>query len=954
MDDVPDIAVDGNGDVYVTGETWSSDFPSTAGVYDGSYNGYDGYVAVLNPELSTLRHSTFLGGTDRDACAAIALDNAGSVYVTGNTYSDDFPVTPGCLDGSYEGDEGYWTDAFVTVLDSKLATVPYSTYLGGDGPDYGYDLVLDGVDNLYVAGNTGSEDFPVTSGAYDSVANYTDGFLTVLAPSRSAIAYSSFLGGRGNDYPWAIALGNGSGVYITGSTSSDDFPTSSGSYDGYIDDSTDAFVSRLSPETELCPDEVAPTSLTLSLEEWTYPGRSLQAGVWVRSEATEAVTYTVRVSLSQAGETPITREAVTTASQGNTPCLPFDFGVQQTGNYSVLAEALLNESVIASQPGHTQVPSSTDAAQALTAGAELTRAAQWELNEGQESVVWAYGESVPGLVSEAIGFVTGRLLKLISPVGEAALVPNHEISEASEAITGKVLAVEQLIEAGTRPSVERLAHQVTDVHLGFDRLRVDEERHQYDNFVMSHGVSWSSEHAQLVSEHWDIIRSRVEEERSIGPAAPASLFLPLSLKGRETILLIYKGVGAIVSTLLILACVALLIWAIVGSGGGALPGVIINLARLKPILGGLKSISAILLVLLAVEMDLQLDNTVAQAIRDRHQQALHQLQGLLQEPAQTNWSYSRQYGSIMDSVVTLSGPPFAQSNAADERSLTKLYAADGRLLDLEINSTSADANPGIPPVDLPHGAYRRVSSIPVQGDLGRGARVESFQVEGPQVELDLSLVTSQLEVSETLQSKLWVTNTDSITGTGPLGLVVEASDGENGEAWLVELEPEESQTFDVSFVPPSPGSYVLRARLFGPQASVLALREMGYVVGSGSAMAVEASCADSWQPGETVTGHVTVTNWGNEPAAGVVKVVTWDQEAGQPVYTTTLPLDLGSGDSEQHVFTLLSDAQPGRYSVNLQLNGESYLAFPFLVSAENTLLVVAEADPRYAVTGHSI
>ena len=132
------IAVDGAGSAYVTGDTSSTDFPTTPGAFDTSYNGGDGdaFVAKLNPAGSGLAYATFLGGSGEDAGYAIAVDGAGSAYVTGDTDSSNFPTTPGAFDTSYNG--GTWErsslscpDAFVAKLNPAGSALAYATFLGG-------------------------------------------------------------------------------------------------------------------------------------------------------------------------------------------------------------------------------------------------------------------------------------------------------------------------------------------------------------------------------------------------------------------------------------------------------------------------------------------------------------------------------------------------------------------------------------------------------------------------------------------------------------------------------------------------------------------------------------------------------------------------------------------------------------------------------------------------------
>lgn len=245
------IAIDSEGNIYVTGGTGSSSFPTTSGAYDTNHNDGDAdvFVSVLDPTLRTLRYSTFLGGSGGDDAAgvsegsdAIALDNTGNVYIMGDTNSDDFPTTP----GAYDVIRDDW-DVFVSVLDPTLSSLRYSTFLGGSDYDWGDALALDVEGNVYVTGETGSDDFPITAGAYDETYEDDDIFVSVLDPTLSTLSYSTFLGGGDSDWGRAIALDGMGNVYVTGSTESEGFPTTPGAYDTSHSGSDDVFVSVLNP-----------------------------------------------------------------------------------------------------------------------------------------------------------------------------------------------------------------------------------------------------------------------------------------------------------------------------------------------------------------------------------------------------------------------------------------------------------------------------------------------------------------------------------------------------------------------------------------------------------------------------------------------------------------------------------------------------------------------------------
>jgi hypothetical protein len=244
------IAVDAAGSAYVAGFTSSTDYP-TVNAYDGIYSGgvSDAFVTKLTPTGSALAYSTFLGGSDAEQAWDIAVDNAGSAYVTGLTFSSDFP-TQGAYDVSYNGGG----DAFVTKLPASGMTLSFSTFLGGSALDQSWGIAIDAGGHAYVTGMTSSSDFP-TQNAYDGSYNGggIDAFATKLSATGDALAYSTYLGGSSDDVGRGIAVDTTGSAYITGFTSSTDFPTDNvfgsrlaedSSYDG---GTLDGYVAKLIP-----------------------------------------------------------------------------------------------------------------------------------------------------------------------------------------------------------------------------------------------------------------------------------------------------------------------------------------------------------------------------------------------------------------------------------------------------------------------------------------------------------------------------------------------------------------------------------------------------------------------------------------------------------------------------------------------------------------------------------
>ncbi len=238
------IAIDASGAAYVSGGTYSANFPTTAGAYDESYNDFgDAFVTKLSAGGSSLEYSTYVGGSDYDWSYSVEVDSNGSAWVTGESNSGDFPTTAGAYDDTYDGSG----DVIVARLSPDGSSLEYSTYVGGMGYEWAYEIGVDEFGSIYIAGGTWSPDFPTTPDGYDTSSNgNSDAFVSKLSADGTSLAYSTFLGGA--DYDWAtgMALDTAGSVFLTGETWSSDFPTTSGVYDTSYDGNGDAFVTKIS------------------------------------------------------------------------------------------------------------------------------------------------------------------------------------------------------------------------------------------------------------------------------------------------------------------------------------------------------------------------------------------------------------------------------------------------------------------------------------------------------------------------------------------------------------------------------------------------------------------------------------------------------------------------------------------------------------------------------------
>jgi len=242
------VAVDASGDVFVTGYTWSGDFPTTAGAFDTALDGWvDVFVTRLNASGDRLVYSTLIGGGDSEMGRAIAVEPGGYAYVTGFTISTGataFPTTPGAYDRTQNG--GF--DVFVAKFLPNGTALVFSTLIGGQFDEEGRAIALDTNGNAYVAGDTESLMFPVHPSGFDTVhLGLTEAFVVKVNRLGASLDGGTFLGGDGDETAFSITLATDGTVYLAGATESPDFPLTPTAVDSNLEDRVDGFVAKLDP-----------------------------------------------------------------------------------------------------------------------------------------------------------------------------------------------------------------------------------------------------------------------------------------------------------------------------------------------------------------------------------------------------------------------------------------------------------------------------------------------------------------------------------------------------------------------------------------------------------------------------------------------------------------------------------------------------------------------------------
>jgi len=249
------IAVNGAGDIFVAGVTSSSDFPTRNAYQPSNHGASDAFVLELSPGSPQLGFSTYLGGAADDTAAGLALNPiTGSAVVAGQSFSTDFPTSPGAWDRFYHPQ---W-DAWVAEISSN-GTLVFSTYLGGDGDDMVMAVAQGPTGGPWVAGRTTSSDFPLAGGPYQGAgAGSGDVFVTHFDVGGTALLYSTYLGGASDDQALGLAVDGTEAAYVVGQTGGG-FPSTPGAYQS-PGTAVDAFAAKL--RAALTLSQVDPASGT--------------------------------------------------------------------------------------------------------------------------------------------------------------------------------------------------------------------------------------------------------------------------------------------------------------------------------------------------------------------------------------------------------------------------------------------------------------------------------------------------------------------------------------------------------------------------------------------------------------------------------------------------------------------------------------------------------------------
>ena len=241
FDQATSIAVDPTGNAYVAGATSSTNFP-IQGTPASAFGGVqDVFVTKMSLAGSSLTYSTFIGGIGTEIANDIVVDGAGSVFITGSTNSINYPVVTPTIAAQVGG-----TDAFLTKLTSAGNAIVYSTYWVSTGFEEGTAVAVDPANNAYISGNTSAANFPTQTPFQAALAGGTDAFMTKFSVAGNSIVYSTFLGGAADDRAFDMTVADDAAVFVTGSTTSANFPTMTPGVQPALAGGRDAFLTHFS------------------------------------------------------------------------------------------------------------------------------------------------------------------------------------------------------------------------------------------------------------------------------------------------------------------------------------------------------------------------------------------------------------------------------------------------------------------------------------------------------------------------------------------------------------------------------------------------------------------------------------------------------------------------------------------------------------------------------------
>jgi hypothetical protein len=240
------LSVDLLDNIYVCGTTESFNFPVLNAYQDTLYDDVDGFISKFQPD-GTLEWSTYFGGNDDDYMSGITVDSQGRVYVTGETDSDEFPVSPDAMQTEYLAEN----KMCIVARFSSDGQMIWSTYFGGSTEENGGDVIVDGNDDVLVIGEAYSVDCPLSTGFFQDEIAGSDDALLLKMDSLGNMIFATVIGGTGDDDGRKVGVDSENNIYIIGDIASTDFPTTNGAFQSTNGGLHDAFVTKFGNDGQL-------------------------------------------------------------------------------------------------------------------------------------------------------------------------------------------------------------------------------------------------------------------------------------------------------------------------------------------------------------------------------------------------------------------------------------------------------------------------------------------------------------------------------------------------------------------------------------------------------------------------------------------------------------------------------------------------------------------------------
>jgi hypothetical protein len=375
------ITLGPSGGIFVAGMTDNGDgFPLSQNAYQGTFKGdRDAFVAKLATDGATIDYSTLVGGSDYDVATSVAVDASGSAYITGTTKSQNFPTSSNAFQTTHGGsDQTHQVgDAFVTKVSADGTGLTYSTLIGGADGDAGQSIFVDSKGYAYIAGYTGSTNFPTTTGAYtDEYVGAGDAFYTKVNDIGTKLLYSTFLGGTGSDTAMAMTVDKVGNIYLTGQTQSTDFPKTDDAFDTSAAAKKDIFVTKFPGILVTAPNG-----------QETWCAGSTQMITW---ETSGIPSFDIYIS-SDSGRTYNLLAAGVNTNSYQWPIPPtqaagvqYQIQIRESGSQFVdfgdTTFTINSLPQVVQQPGSTARPAGGSATFSSSATSQPAPAAQWEVS----------------------------------------------------------------------------------------------------------------------------------------------------------------------------------------------------------------------------------------------------------------------------------------------------------------------------------------------------------------------------------------------------------------------------------------------------------------------------------------------------------------------------------------------------------------------------------------------